>query len=156
MHDIIVKKYDNSIKRVFHFDRLVKTTSEYLQFQSDNQLLISENGKKKIIPYRTDFFLYPEKWFNIFMFYESDDKFYDAFCNFAMPPIISEQEMSFVDLDLDVIVKPDSSIAVEDKDEFEERSIIWHYPSEFRSEANKAIREISSLVEKRLHPFHNL
>lgn len=151
--EITVKKYNGKIQRVFHFDRLFQKTSQYLHFQSDSQLVISEHNVEKIFPYRTDFFLYPEKWFNIFMFYNADKSFHDAFCNFTMPPSISDTDINFVDLDIDLIVKPDASITIEDEDEYKERSTLWGYPTEFQSKANSVIQEITSMVKNRLHPF---
>ena len=153
MNDVTVKKYDNSIIRVFHFDRLLKTTSQYLQFQSDTQLLISEKGEQKTLSYRTDFFMYPNKWFNIFMFYNEDESFHDAFCNFTMPPQISDSDTSFVDLDIDLIVMPDGSIRIEDEDEFISRAKLWKYPADFNAKLKEAIQEITSLVMKKNHPF---
>ena len=63
---------------------------------------------------------YTRRWYNIFEIHDRDDDGLKCwYCNVALPAIITSAEISFVDLALDLLVRPDGSYLVLDEDEFE-------------------------------------
>jgi uncharacterized protein len=63
--------------------------------------------------------------------------------------------LSYVDLDIDVLVTPDFTYQVLDRDEFEENATRYNYSEQLRSETTKALDELVSLIETRTFPFHS-
>jgi protein associated with RNAse G/E len=88
-----------------------------------------------------------DRWYNVFRF---SDRFY---CNVSMPPSFDGQVLSYVDLDIDVLVKPDFSYQVLDLEDFEDNARALDYPPEVRENAHAALAEIITLIETRSFPF---
>ena len=61
--------------------------------------------------------------------------------------------MSYVDLDIDVLVAPDFSYRVVDTDEFEANAVRLNYPPEVQRGAKESLVELLSLIEMRQFPF---
>ena len=70
-----------------------------------------------------------------------------------MPPTFEDGVLSYVDLDIDVLVEPDFSYRVLDQDEFDENAIRYNYSEQLRNGAMKALDELVSLIESRNFPF---
>ena len=88
-----------------------------------------------------------DRWYNVFRFGE---RFY---CNVSMPPSFDGQVLSYVDLDIDVLVKPDFSYQVLDLEDFEDNARALNYPLEVREKAHAALAELVGLIETRSFPF---
>ena len=62
---------------------------------------------------------YTDRWYNIFQIHDrEDDRLKAWYCNVTTPAQISETEISYVDLALDLLVYPDGEYLVLDEDEF--------------------------------------
>ena len=88
-----------------------------------------------------------DRWYNIFRFGE---RFY---CNVSMPPAFDGHVLSYIDLDIDVLVKPDFSYQVLDLEDFEENARVYDYPLDIRENAHAALAELIRLIETRTFPF---
>lgn len=88
-----------------------------------------------------------DRWYNVFRF---SDRYY---CNVSMPPSFDGNVLSYVDLDIDVLVKPDFSYQVLDLDDFEDNARALNYPLEVRENAHAALAELIGLIEARSFPF---
>ncbi|MEW6716081.1 MAG: DUF402 domain-containing protein [Chloroflexota bacterium] len=63
---------------------------------------------------------YSQRWYNIFEIHSSEnDSLRGWYCNICYPADISPTAVSYVDLALDLLVFPDGSQLVLDKDEFD-------------------------------------
>ena len=60
---------------------------------------------------------------------------------------------SFIDLDIDVLVKPDFSYRVLDLDDFEANASRYGYSAEVQETAHAALAELIRLIETRSFPF---
>src|SRR6266576_5152956 len=67
---------------------------------------------------RTIEYYWLDRWYNIFRFLESDGSTRLFYCNVNMPPAISGGILSYIDLDIDILVQPDFSYQVLDREEF--------------------------------------
>lgn len=85
-----------------------------------------------------------DRWYNVFRF---SDRFY---CNVTKPPVFDGSILSYIDLDIDVLVEPDFSYTVLDLDDFEANQ----YPPEVEHHARQALEELIGLVETRSFPFN--
>lgn len=63
---------------------------------------------------------YTDRWYNIFEIHDVDDDHIKGwYCNIGKPAVICGDELSYVDLALDLLVYPDGAQRILDEDEFE-------------------------------------
>ncbi len=95
------------------------------------------------------------KWYNVFRFTESKASACIYYCNINLPAKFADNLMSYVDLDIDILVAPDFRYKILDEDEFETNAARFNYPVSVRNKAFKAVKEVIGLIEKRRFPFSN-
>ena len=93
-----------------------------------------------------------DRWYNIFRFNGPDGTFRNYYCNVSMPPVFENGVLDYVDLDIDVLVWPDSSHQILDEAEYEENALKFEYPETIRLNVRRALAEIISLIENRSLP----
>ena len=94
-----------------------------------------------------------DRWYNVFRFSDPSRKLQSFYCNVGMPPSFDGRVLSYVDLDIDVLVKPDFSYQVLDLEDFDENASRYDYPIEVRENAHIALAELKRLIETRSFPF---
>jgi hypothetical protein len=93
---------------------------------------------------------YADRWYNVFEVYSAGTgRLRGWYCNIARPARITAEQVSQVDLALDVWVNPDGSALVLDEDEFAALPLT---PEE-REAARAAAAEIQALAAQRRAPF---
>ena len=102
---------------------------------------------------RTIEYYWLDRWYNVFRFLSDDGETRLWYCNVNLPPTLAGGVLSYVDLDIDVLVQPDLSYEVVDKDEFEQNAAAFGYPPETVTAAHAAVRELVNLIETRQFPF---
>jgi protein associated with RNAse G/E len=95
-----------------------------------------------------------DRWYNVFRFTDPQGKPRNYYCNINEPPTFDGQLLSYIDLDLDILVNPDFSYTVLDLDEFEQNAVRYDYSIDVRLNADKALRELIALIESRAFPFN--
>ncbi len=98
-------------------------------------------------------YYWTDRWYNIFRFAEADGTLRNFYCNIAQPAQLEGDVLSFVDLDIDVLVAPDLSYRVLDLDEFEAHAARYGYAPDLRERAHAALDELISFIERREFPF---
>jgi protein associated with RNAse G/E len=96
-----------------------------------------------------------DRWYNVFRFLAPGGVLRNFYCNVNKPPSFDGQILSYIDLDIDVLVEPDFSYSVLDQDEFERNVLIYDYPLEIRIKARSAVDELIGLIQARAFPFNN-
>jgi protein associated with RNAse G/E len=94
-----------------------------------------------------------DRWYNVFRFSSSDQVLQKFYCNINAPPQFDGRVLSYVDLDIDVLVEPDLTYRILDEDDFEENARRYGYPEEIRANARRALTEVIELIESRAFPF---
>ncbi len=102
---------------------------------------------------RTVEYYWLDRWYNVFRFLQNGDKTRLFYCNVNTPPTLEEGILSYIDLDIDILVEADLSYQILDLDEFESNAEKFNYPSEVRHRARGALEELTSMIEGRLFPF---
>ena len=97
-----------------------------------------------------------DRWYNIFRFAEPDGKLRNYYCNVNQPPDFDGKTLSYVDLDLDILVEPDSSYRILDLEDFEINARRYGYTEEVQTNARRALDEVVLLIETRAFPFNDL
>jgi len=103
---------------------------------------------------RTVEYYWLDKWYNAFRFLRDDGETRFWYCNVNSPPIVEDSCLTYVDLDIDVLVNPDFSYQILDLDEFEHHALTFTYPQEIQESAKTALMELISRVERRQFPFN--
>ena len=94
-----------------------------------------------------------DRWYNIFQFLGSAGQTRLFYCNVGTPPVFTAETLSYVDLDIDVLIEADLSYQVLDLEEFEANALQFGYSDEVRSRAKKAVNELIKMIETRQFPF---
>jgi protein associated with RNAse G/E len=89
-------------------------------------------------------FYWLDRWYNVFRF---SDRFY---CNVTEPPSFDGSTLTYVDLDIDILVEQDCSYRILDLEDFES----YPYPAEVKQKARQALAELISLIAARSFPFN--
>ena len=148
-----VLKYDGTEYRRWNA-RLSQNNSSLLvldaEFEYDVQhdLLGAIPGGTRTIEY-----YWLNRWYNIFRFMKDDNTTRLYYCNINMPPSLEDDVLTYIDLDIDILVQPDFSYQVLDLDEFEENARRYGYSEEVKSQARAAVNDLIFMVESRQFPF---
>ena len=136
---------------------------ELLQQTPDYVLVLCKPGRKLIHHTKNKVFTINntsieyfslKEWFTA-AFAIEDGKVVEAYCNVAMPSIFKNNQLSFIDLDLDYFLEKNKDWVVLDEDEFEINSIKYHYPPELKNEAINALEKLQEAVHKGEFPFND-
>jgi hypothetical protein len=94
-----------------------------------------------------------DRWYNVFCFFEPDGAFRNYYCNINIPPEFDGDVLSFIDLDLDILVSDDWTYKILDREEFETNSEKFNYPNNLKMRIEEAMTELLSLIQNREFPF---
>lgn len=150
---VYAQKYDSSVHRTWKA-RLVRRIDSLIVLEGAferevNHALLGriEQGTISTEYYWTD------RWYNVFRFREPSGELRNYYCNINQPATFDGRTLSFIDLDIDVLVAPDLSYEILDRDEFTENARRFHYSPEVLANAEAALKELLSLIEERAFPF---
>jgi protein associated with RNAse G/E len=98
-------------------------------------------------------FYWTDRWYSVFRFQSPDGRLLKFYCNINTPPRLEAGVLSYIDLDVDVLVETDFSYVVLDEEEFERHAEEYDYPPLYRTRVRSALGEILRLVGSREFPF---
>jgi protein associated with RNAse G/E len=96
-----------------------------------------------------------DRWYNVFRFVEPDATLRNYYCNVNVPPTFDGETLSYVDLDLDILVEPDLSYRILDVEDFERNAEDYGYSVEVQANARRAVDELVRMIETRAFPFNS-
>lgn len=126
---------------------LIVLEGVFLEEVRHNLLGVIERGTVSTEYYWTD------RCYNVFRFVTPTGALRNYYCNINLPPTLHDEVLSYIDLDIDVLVAPDFSYQVLDEDEFAANAARFGYPVETRETARRALAELIALIEERRFPF---
>jgi len=91
-------------------------------------------------------FFWPQRWYMLSAFYH-DRELRHTYANVIQPATIGFERLSYVDLDLSVLVKPDLSYEVLTQAEFEQMANMLHYSEDTRISALMALRSLTTTIQ---------
>ncbi len=143
---VLKLRYDGST--VFAWTgRVLEQTDEYVLLAGLFNALRRDLGY--VVLERGDLFLewyYFNRWYNVFQVYGRDGALKGWYCNVGMPPSLTDGELGYVDLALDVFVHPDGRYLVLDEDEFAELKRTTLRPED-AARAEQGLSELLALVQ---------
>jgi protein associated with RNAse G/E len=146
-------KYDGALQRswparlVRREGALVELYAEFAETIHHALLGTIERGTLSFEYYWLD------RWYNIFRFSSPDGALRNFYCNVNQPPLFDGHTLSYVDLDIDVLVAPDFSYKILDENEFAINAARYNYSEPTRFAARHALTELIELIETRRFPF---
>lgn len=100
-------------------------------------------------------YYWSNRWYSVFSFFQPDETFRNYYCNINLPPEFDGERLTFIDLDLDILVSNDMSYIILDEEEFEENAEKYNYTDDIKLNVVRAKNEILNLLYKREFPFNN-
>lgn len=94
-----------------------------------------------------------DHWYSVFCFMKPSGQLLHYYCNINMPPEFDDNVLSYVDLDIDILVTPDLDYSILDEEEFAENSRRFGYPNEVQRHVRAAVAELIEMIETRQFPF---
>lgn len=150
---INARKYDRNIRRSWQ-GGLISSNDNLLvvvgRFESEVEH--SGLGTIKQNTVSVEYF-WLDRWYNIFRFLESDGSLRNYYCNVAMPATIVGDVLDYVDLDIDVVVWPNRSYEILDRDDFEHNTVKYGYPEDIRKRAEASVSKLIEMIEGQAFPF---
>ncbi|HYP00578.1 MAG TPA: DUF402 domain-containing protein [Pyrinomonadaceae bacterium] len=98
-------------------------------------------------------YYWTDRWYSVFRFREPSGALRNYYCNVNQPAELDGSVLTFVDLDIDVLVAPDFSYRILDEEEFIAHAARYDYPAIVRDSVPRALAELVGLVERREYPF---
>jgi protein associated with RNAse G/E len=102
---------------------------------------------------RTIEYYWLDRWYNVFRFLETDGATRLYYCNLSRPPTISGSILTYIDLDIDILVRPDFSYQILDLEEFAANAARYGYSEQVKTQAHEALDELISMIKARHVPF---
>jgi len=96
-----------------------------------------------------------DRWYNVFRFALPDGQLRNYYCNVNVPATLADNVLSYVDLDLDILVQPDYSYQILDLEDFERNGELYAYSAEVKANAQQALADLVKMIETRAFPFCN-
>ena len=100
-------------------------------------------------------FFWPQRWYMLTAFY-SQDVLIHTYATIIQPARIEPDRLTYVDLDLSILVKPNLSYEVLTLAEFEQAAEMLHYDEETRISALMAMRTLTSSIQRSIGIFTSI
>ena len=150
---VLACKYDGSVHRSWNV-RLVSETAELWVFEGVFGEQISHPLLGVIRPGTVSVeYYWKNRCYNVFRFHEPEGPLRSFYCNVNLPPVLEGKELSYIDLDIDILVQPDLTYRVVDLDEFTQNAARHRYPPEIIKTAERSVTELLLLINRRSFPF---
>jgi hypothetical protein len=95
---------------------------------------------------------WPLRRYMLSAFY-NDRMLMHTYANIIQPVVIDEERLSYIELELSILVKPDLSYEVLTQAEFDYAADVLHYSEETRTAASEALRSLTSVIQRSVGVF---
>lgn len=145
-------KYDGSAHWIQPF-RVISDDGTLLVTQYRARTPIYTSRGEFRSPYDSRVYFWRDRWYNVFRLSRPGCPLALWYCNITTPPVFDGCQLGYVDLDLDVAVKPGGIIELLDEDEFSEHQLKYGYPGEVIANAERAAEQVMELARRHGFPF---
>ena len=151
--DVRVLKYDGKEHRRWNAF-LAGQEGPLIMLDAEFEVEVEHEALGRILSgTRTVEYYWLARWYNVFKFLTDDGLLRLYYCNINMPPQLENGVLTYVDLDIDVLVQPNLSYQILDLEEFDMNAERYHYSEEVRAQARGALSELTGMIETRAFPF---
>jgi hypothetical protein len=148
--------------RATKFDGAAHWIQPFRTVSDDGTMLVTEYRARTPIytsrgefrsPYDSRVYFWRDRWFNVFRLSRPGCSLALWYCNITTPPTLCGTEINYIDLDLDVAVRPDGCIELLDRHEFTAHQRLYGYPADVIERAEDAAHEVAELARAKAFPF---
>lgn len=150
----------NSYKHGGEFHRqwqgsTVLSSDEILIVSNYHPKVTESDGRIHTYPGLSIALFFPSQWWNIVMIYRYNKRLVSYYCNIASPFQMDHEKacISYVDYDIDLIVRPNRSFKVVDEHEFVENSQRYSYPNFILEKVELSVKQLTARVKRGKIPF---
>ena len=147
------RKFDGRLHREWQA-RLVAQTNSLVIVEGvfESEILHPQLGRIAPGTQSTEYY-WTDRHYSVFRFREPSGALRNYYCNINLPAEFDGRVLTFIDLDIDVLVAPDFSQRILDEDEFAVNAARYRYPADVRAAVPRALAELTVLIERRHYPF---
>lgn len=150
---VCVLKHDGAEYRRWHAS-LARHEGEMIVLDAEFDVDVSHETLGEIKQRtRTVEYYWLNRWYNVFRFLKDDGSTRLWYCNINTPPEFKDRVLTYVDLDIDIVVQSDFSFQLLDMDEFETNARRYGYSDDEKRQAQDAVDELISVIKTRQFPF---
>ena len=91
---------------------------------------------------RTLEYFWTDRWYSLFRFLDAAGGVRIDYVNLNLPPALNGSELTFIDLDIDLVIRGDGSFTILDEDEFQTNAALYGYPAEIRAGVQKTLSDL--------------
>ena len=149
-NEIEVIKRDHLGQEVLRYPgRILELTEAFIRLEAF--FTFEAVQVKELVLRRGDRFIetfYFDRWYNIFEIHaKTDDRLKAYYCNIGHPAVLEDGEVSYRDLAIDLLVRPDGRESVLDMDEFDTLSL----DETTRQQALDALAAVQAEIRSKIH-----
>ena len=150
---VFARKFDGSLHRSW-LTRLVRRSGALIVLEGVFETEVRHDllGTIQAGTLSTEFY-WTDRWYSVFRFHQPAGALRNFYCNVNSPAEFAGDTLTYVDLDIDVLVAPDFSYRVLDEDEFEAHAALFGYTEDMRLRVRESLSELLRLIEARDFPF---
>lgn len=152
--EVVSLEWDRGVRRSW-FCELIRAEGELIElkgiFERDVEhetLGLVEKGTVSVE------YFWLDRPYNIFAFTAPNGRFRNWYCNVSLPPEISGNTLSFVDLELDVLIWPGKAPLVLDRDELEVTAKRLSPNGDMKAHAEQGLANLLSHIDLQQYPFN--
>ena len=146
------RTYDGTIKRSWKAE-LLEQRDSLLTLAGEFEMAVEHPDlgyiRKGTISYE---YYWLDRWYNIFRFHEPSGELKNYYFNINMPPKFEGEVLDYIDLDIDVLVKPDWRCLVLDRDDFERNAALFGYSEDINVKVEQTLDELLKSIGERSVP----
>ena len=94
------------------------------------------------------------RWYNVFRFSQPNGELLSYYCNVNLPPKLAADSLTYVDLDIDILVQPNLTFQILDTEDFEANILRYGYTHEVQDGVQKATNDLVELIKAQSFPFN--
>ncbi len=147
-------KFDGKIHRSWKAT-LIRETQELIIFRGvfHKEIKHSHLGviRRGTISYE---YYWKKCWYNVFRFHEPEGDLRNFYCNINQPLVIENDLLSYIDLDIDVLLWKDWTFEILDLDEFQKNARIFNYSAELQNQVWQTLDKLLKLIKNKDFPFN--
>src|SRR5699024_4669736 len=144
-------KHNGQLHRIWEESLVLKGTENVIIVANDKTMVTESDGENWITQEPAICYFYADCWFNIISMIKNDGIHY--YCNISSPFVYDENMIKYIDYDLDVMVYPDMTHVLLDKDEYEENKQEIGYPDVLDRILYRNVEYLLGWVRQRKGPF---
>ncbi len=144
-------KHDGSFHRLWTNITVLEETEDMIVEGNLKARVIESDGRywEAREPAITIFF--PKEWFNVICMIRPTGIHY--YCNIASPAKVIDDDVYYIDYDLDIGMSPNGNIRILDEGEYKKHSELMGYSANLDYVLKKAMYEVIERCKKREFPF---